>query len=51
MQHAWATAVETLGFFKKQSLKSSSGDAKWLVFFQLASAAFARVEGCADNSE
>jgi ppGpp synthetase/RelA/SpoT-type nucleotidyltranferase len=35
MQHAWATAVETVGTFIKQSLKSSQGEEKWLRFFAL----------------
>lgn len=43
-QHAWATAVETVGTFLQQSLKSSEGPEQWLEFFTLASAAFARLE-------
>lgn len=34
-QHAWATAVETVGTFLNQSLKSSQGEDEWLRFFQL----------------
>jgi ppGpp synthetase/RelA/SpoT-type nucleotidyltranferase len=41
LQHAWATAVETVGTFLQQSLKSSQGSSEWLSFFRLASAAFA----------
>jgi hypothetical protein len=41
LQHAWATAVETVGILQKQALKSSQGDADWLRFFALASSAFA----------
>ena len=44
LQHAWATAVETVGLFLDQSLKSSSGSSEWLHFFKLVSTAFARVE-------
>lgn len=35
LQHAWATAVETVGTFLKQALKSSQGHAEWLRFFAL----------------
>ncbi len=45
MQHAWATAVETVGTFIKQSLKSSQGEADWLRFFALMSSAIAIEEG------
>lgn len=41
LQHAWATAVETVGTLQRQALKSSQGDADWLRFFSLASSAFA----------
>ncbi len=34
-QHAWATAVETVGTFLNQSLKSSIGEEDWLRFFSL----------------
>jgi len=44
IQHAWATAVETMGTFLDQSLKSSEGPGKWLEFFALASSAFAVLE-------
>lgn len=44
IQHAWATAVETMGTFLDQSLKSSEGPDKWLDFFALASSAFAILE-------
>ena len=33
LQHAWATAVETVGTFTKQALKSSQGEDRWLRFF------------------
>ncbi len=45
LQHAWATAVETVGIFIKQSLKSSQGEASWLRFFALMSSAMAISEG------
>jgi ppGpp synthetase/RelA/SpoT-type nucleotidyltranferase len=35
LQHAWATAVETVGAFTRQALKSSQGEADWLRFFEL----------------
>jgi (p)ppGpp synthase/HD superfamily hydrolase len=35
LQHAWATAVETVGAFKDQPLKSGLGDEQWLRFFAL----------------
>jgi hypothetical protein len=35
LQHAWATAVETVGTFTRQALKSSQGEAEWLRFFEL----------------
>jgi len=38
LQHAWATAVETVGTFLKQSLKSSQGHEDWLRFFVVMSA-------------
>jgi ppGpp synthetase/RelA/SpoT-type nucleotidyltranferase len=41
LQHAWATAVETVGTLQRQALKSSQGDEDMLRFFSLASTAFA----------
>lgn len=41
LQHAWATAVETVGTFLKQSLKSSQGHDEWLRFFVVMSSAIA----------
>ena len=43
-QHAWATAVETMGLFLDYALKSSEGPQKWLGFFALTASAFARIE-------
>lgn len=45
LQHIWATAVETVGHFTKQALKSNEGAKKWLRFFRLISAVFANIEG------
>lgn len=41
LQHAWATAVETVGVFLERSLKSSEGPEEWLEFFSLTGSAFA----------
>jgi putative GTP pyrophosphokinase len=46
LQHAWATAVETMGTFLGQALKSRQGDQKWLDFFALISSGFAYKEKC-----
>ena len=43
-QHAWATAVETMGTFLGEALKSSQGQQKWLRFFELTGSAFAYLE-------
>jgi ppGpp synthetase/RelA/SpoT-type nucleotidyltranferase len=45
LQHAWATAVETMGTFIDHSLKSSQGPTEWLDFFSLVGNAFAYIEG------
>lgn len=45
LQHAWATAVETVGTFTQQALKSSMGEENWLRFFSLMSSALALREG------
>lgn len=56
LQHSWATAVETVGLFTSQALKSSLGNTDWLRFFQLASSAIAlredseTVPGTAENA-
>jgi len=44
LQHLWATAVETMGTFLGQALKSRQGEQEWLDFFALTSAAFAHQE-------
>lgn len=41
LQHSWATAVETVGAFVGQALKSSIGDEAWKRFFALMSTAIA----------
>lgn len=44
LQHAWATAVETMGTFLGQALKSGQGEQEWRGFFSKASAALAIIE-------
>jgi ppGpp synthetase/RelA/SpoT-type nucleotidyltranferase len=46
LQHIWATAVETVGFFIGQAIKSNEGEKEWKDFFRLVSAAFAKLEKC-----
>jgi len=46
LQHAWATAVETVGTFLEHSLKSSEGPDEWLDFFALVASGFAHAERC-----
>lgn len=43
-QHAWATAVETVGAVIGQALKSSEGESAWLVYFQNAALALEYTE-------
>ncbi|WP_084711569.1 RelA/SpoT domain-containing protein [Nevskia ramosa] len=43
-QHAWATAVETVGAVIGQALKSSEGELAWLHFFQKAAVALEHME-------
>ena len=43
-QHQWATAVETVGTFTGDELKSGIGSADWLRFFPLMSSFIARLE-------
>lgn len=40
IQHAWATSVEIIGIFLKESLKSSQGPKEWLRFFELVGILF-----------
>lgn len=54
LQHAWATAVETVDTFTKQTLKTGGGMDVWKRFFLLMSAAIARMEqspSCPDCPE
>jgi len=44
LQHAWATAVETVGTFVRQALKSNIGEDEWLRFFALMGSAIAMRE-------
>lgn len=44
LQHNWATAVETVGVFRREALKSGKGNEEWLKFFALVSSAFAHLE-------
>lgn len=46
LQHLWATAVETTGFFTRQAIKTNEGDKEWADFFKLISSAFAKLEDC-----
>jgi ppGpp synthetase/RelA/SpoT-type nucleotidyltranferase len=43
-QHAWATAVETVGMFSGQALKSSLGSEEWQHFFALMGSVIAMRE-------
>lgn len=40
LQHAWATAVETLGFLERTSFKTGEGDTSFRRYFSLGSALF-----------
>lgn len=46
LQHIWATALETMGLYTKQALKSGKGSKEILRFFVLVSSLFALQEGC-----
>jgi len=46
LQHTWATAVETMGTFLGEALKSRQGNKEWLDFFAVVSSAFAHSEKC-----
>jgi hypothetical protein len=50
LQHSWATAVEAVGMFRGEDLKSEKvGSAEWLRLFQLMSAEIAMVERCPES--
>jgi len=44
LQHAWATAVETMGTYLGTNLKFNEGQPKWLKYFALTSSAFSFIE-------
>jgi ppGpp synthetase/RelA/SpoT-type nucleotidyltranferase len=44
LQHAWATAVEAVGIFTQQALKSNQGNKDWLRFFSLMGSIIAMKE-------
>ena len=44
LQHIWATAVETVGIFSGEALKSSAGDERWLRLFALMGSEIAFTE-------
>ena len=44
LQHAWATAVETIDTFTGQALKGGKGESEWQHFFALMSTYIARKE-------
>ena len=46
LQHIWATALETIGFFTNQALKAGQGSKEILRFFVVVSSLFAIKEGC-----
>jgi ppGpp synthetase/RelA/SpoT-type nucleotidyltranferase len=46
-QHAWATAVEIVDLFQKQTLKAGTGDPNWQRFFALMGSAIAGIENTA----
>lgn len=46
LQHSWATAVEAVGLYRGEDMKSGQGSVDWLRLFQLMSLEFARSENC-----
>jgi ppGpp synthetase/RelA/SpoT-type nucleotidyltranferase len=44
VQHSWATAVEVVGTFLQEALKSSRGNQDWLDFFECTGEAFYALE-------
>ncbi|TBR39619.1 (p)ppGpp synthetase [Dyella terrae] len=44
IQHAWATAVETVDLFTRQAIKAGQGQVQWREFFCVASEAFSVLE-------
>lgn len=50
-QHAWATTVEVVGMYTRQSLKAGIGTKEWLDFFSLAGEVFANIDSKKDDDE
>ena len=46
LQHSWATAVEAVGLFRREDMKSGEGNPDWLRLFDLMSAELALAEDC-----
>lgn len=46
LQHAWATAVEVVGAFQEQALKSGQGSLEWQRLFALMGSVIAKKEEC-----
>ncbi|RVA15325.1 hypothetical protein EN932_01630 [Mesorhizobium sp. M7A.F.Ca.US.002.01.1.1] len=44
LQHAWATAVESVGLIRHENIKGGEGDANWRRFFELMSSELAYQE-------
>jgi putative GTP pyrophosphokinase len=51
LQHAWATALETVDAFRQSKLKSSQAEDEWQDFFRLSGAALALLEGLPVNEQ
>lgn len=49
LQHSWATAVEAVGLYAGDDLKSGVGDVHWLRLFELMAAEMAAIERCAPD--
>ena len=46
LQHAWATAIEAVGTFRNEALKSGEGSPEWRRLMTLMSADFCDLENC-----
>jgi Region found in RelA / SpoT proteins len=51
LQHSWATAVEAVGLWRLEDLKSGLGSPDWLRLFVLMSEEFALAERCIEPSD
>lgn len=51
LQHSWATAVEAVGLYRGEDMKSGEGNPDWLRLFYLMSHEFAYAEKCETASE